>query len=613
MKQDIIIRIAACAMPCVLAATGIGTLPVSAHEEAVSAPVFSQESGFYAEPFDLTLTAPDGCLIYYTLDGSNPTAESQHYDKPISVYDRTPEANVHAETASPFNPPKEPVDKAMVVRAAAYDEAGNLSEIVTKTYFIGYEQSNYLMKIPVISLVTDPDNLFNEETGIYVRGNSGLSNFMKKGKEWERPANFTVFEGGKEVYFANTGIRIHGYSSTQNEQKSFKLYSRNEYGTKKFEYDFFHGNAKDAAGESITSFNHMILRNGGNDEILKIRDRLNQEMAAGRSFGTQEQTECVVFLDGEFWGLYNITEKLNESYVAAHYHVKKDSVCLIKDPLEFIEGEVKGLDDFRELVALADSDLSGEDSYECVADVIDMNSFEEYMATELIITNMDFNNNNFALWKTDTVDSSNPYADGKWRFLLYDTEHGQGMSTLCNADKDMFDWMHGVRSWNFQLLFSLLENSPRFRTEFAQAYISLCNENFNPDRVLNRLEELRPSYQDALAESFDRFQRSQNDDDAEEDTDTESVLEAEFDKLRTFWESRADYAKAHLASYLQTVIMPGDVNGDAQTNAEDAALLRDYLLGKPDTALPEAAAGDLNTDGRLDAADLTLLKQMLLP
>ncbi len=614
MRTHITARAAACGAAFMLTLTAAGQLPVSAASSAVSAPVFSQESCFYDAAFDLTLTAPDDCKIYYTLDGSEPTGNSRLYDGAISVCDRTPEANVISDQANPHNPPDAPVDKATIVRAAAYDASGRFSETVTKTYFIGCGQRDYLTDIPVVSLVTDPDHLFNEETGIYVDGNSGarqefrLPNYMQKGREWERPAHFTVFENGKAVYSANTGIRIHGNSSSMSAQKSFKLYSRSEYGTKKFAYDFFGGTARDVNGERISSFDHMILRNGGNDSTLKIRDRLCQEMAAGRSFGTQAKSECVVFLDGEFWGLYNFTEKLNESYLAAHYHVKKDSVCLIKDPLEYIEGDVKGLDDFRDLIALAESDLSGADAYDRVAAVIDIKGYAEYMATELLIANIDFNNNNFALWKTDTADSSNPYADGKWRFLLYDTEESQGRGPYCAADTDMFARMQQSEAWNIRLLFSLLESSPRFRTEFTEAFYSVCDENFNSERVLKRADELLLRYRKALEKSYDRFAEHY----ADSETPTaESQLNEDFSSLRTFWEDRADYAKSHLVNYLQTVVRPGDVNGDAQVDAADAVLLRDLLLGRPDAALADRTSADLNADGRLSAADLSALKQLL--
>ena len=610
MKASILMRTAVCGAACLPALAGLGSLPAHVQAAETAVPVFSQESGFYTGTFDLTLTAPEGCTIYYTLDGSDPTAASRLYDGPIPVCDRTPEANVISEAASRFDPPKEPVDKATVVRAAAYDAAGNLSRTVTKTYFVGYEQDDFLFRIPVISLVTDPDNLFHEETGIYVFGTAhgadwnGLPNFMQHGREWERPAHITVFENGNAVYSTDTGIRIHGNSSSTFTQKSFKLYSRSEYGSRKFDYDFFHGSAEDVNGKVISSFNHLILRNGGNDSILRLRDRLHQEMAAGRSFGTQEMTECIVFLDGEFWGLYNITEKLNESYVAAHYHVKKDSVCLIKDALEYIEEDTKGLEDYKDLIALADSGLSGADAYDRVAAVVDMKSFAEYMAAELIIANADFNDNNIALWKTDTIDSSNPYADGKWRFLMFDTE-----MIAFEADHDMIARTNTSAAWNYRLLYGLLENSARFRREFAEAYFSICDENFNSERVLKRLDELWPSYQEPLAETYDRFSGYFGEY-AEENTD--DALNEAYHQLRTYWESRADYAKMHLTRYLRTMAATGNVNGDQRTDKKDAELLRDWLLCKPDAVPAEGAAGDLNANDKLDAADLTLLKQMLL-
>ena len=600
MKHNTMIRSAACVMSFIPALSGTGTFTVSAQTAEVAAPVFSQESGFYDDAFDLTLSVPDNCLIYYTLDGSEPDKYSLRYEAPITVYDRTPEANVCSALAMPYNPPKDPVRKATVIRAAACDAAGNFSQAVTKTYFIGYEQSDYLMQMPVISLVTDPDHLFDEETGIYT-DNGVFQRWMENGREWERPASMTVFEQGKACYNADIGIRTHGNSSCTFPQKSFKLYSRKEYGTKKFEYDFFHGTAKNTEGESIVSFNHIILRNGGNDNILKIRDRLNQEMAAGRSFGTQEMTESIVFIDGEYWGLYNITEKLNESYVAAHYGVKKDSVILIKDSLNFIDENTKGLNDYKKLVALGEAGLSGADAYDRLAAIVDMKSFEEYMAAELIIANDDFNDNNIGLWKTDTVDSSNPYADGKWRFLMFDTE-----MTASEPDNDPIRWTHDSCVWNYNLLHSMLDNSPRFRREFAEAYNSLCDENFNSERVLKRLDELWLAYREPLTETYDLFTLSYATDPAD------TAMNWEYKQLRSYWESRAEYAKANLASYLRTLTVSGDVNGDSRTDQEDAELLRDWLLSKPDADPPALQAADLHSDGVLNAKDLTLLKRTVL-
>ncbi|MCR4761271.1 MAG: CotH kinase family protein [Oscillospiraceae bacterium] len=616
MKPHFTVRITAAGTALLLAFANVGIVPVSA-ETVIPAPEFSQESGFYADSFALRLTAPEGFTVYYTLDGSDPTADSQQYQAPITVYDRTPEENIYAAVKDVdvgYIPPEEPVDKAMIVRAAAADAAGHFSETVTKTYFIGYSESDYLMKIPVISLVTDPANLFDPQKGIYIDGsddnpNGGfLPNFMREGKEWERSAHFTVFENGTAAYSAEIGIRIHGNSSRYSPQKSFSFYSRKEYGTKRIKYDFFDGARKDIDGNVLESVNHVVVRNGGNDQHLKIRDRLNQEMAAGLRCGTQAQHECILFLDGEYWGLYNITEKVNESYVADHYHISKDDVLLMKN-LPVPEDDIGGLLD---LYALSQRVWSEEDPYDLFAERMDMGSFADYAAVELIVGNIDCGYNNYALWKSKTIDPANPYADGRWRFVLYDTEYGQGLFGMSEPDQSVFEELQSRGGGILDILFTLLQYSPRFRTEFAAAYLRICGENYNSGRVLSRMDELWLAYREPLTETYARFRFNTYDSYDLADLSYEEALTKLCTVLQNFWEKRPEYAAAQSIQQLQLYIIIGDVNGDGITGAADAALLRDWLLGNPDAVLTEWCAADMNTDGKLDAADLTLLQQMLL-
>ena len=195
----------------------------------------------------------------------------------------------------------------------------------------------------------------------------------------------------------------------------------------------------------------------------------------------------------------------------------------------------------------------------------------------------------------------------KCRFLMYDTEFSQDERAYCPADKDMLLWYMQNDVWYFRILNSLLKYSPKFRGTFAQYYYSLCNENFNSERMINRLEELRPVYEAPLAETYDRFAEFRT------AANALDIIDEEFKTVRDFWEKRADCAKSHLVSYLtlQIEIRPGDVNGDAAVTAEDAVLLQNWLQGKPESVLSECVAGDLNADGRIDAADLSLLKQYL--
>ena len=263
---------------------------------AVHQPAFSQESGFYDNSFSLTLTADDGCTIYYTTDGSDPTPESEKYSEPITVEDMSDTQNrLSARTdivPGKAEAPRNNVDKAAVIRAVSVDSEGRISDIVTKTYFIGKTNTGYYPNMKVVSLVTDPDNLFGYENGIYCLGQAygGTqqpddkpkeeehpkeeekpkeengpehkepednrvsrqragnpwempANYTMRGREWEREASFTLFDNGEKVIEQNVGIRIKGNYSRSLPQKSFTVYTREDYGTPEFDYDFFSGKA----------------------------------------------------------------------------------------------------------------------------------------------------------------------------------------------------------------------------------------------------------------------------------------------------------------------------------------------------------------------------------
>lgn len=550
--------------------------PEAISEIYVPGPVFSRESGFYSDEFELTLSAPEGYNIYYTLDGSEPTKESARYESPLKVYDRSPEDNVYSAVTDidfDYTAPEKPVDKAMIVRAAAEDSEGNLSRIASKTYFVGYSEADCEMNMRVISLVTDPDNLFDVEKGIYVNGSNynnemGLPNYDYKGREWERPVNMTVFENGKAEYSADMGIRIQGAASRMEPQKSFALYARSEYGPRKIEYDFFDGKLKNTSGKVIDKFDCIILRNGGNDVKTKIRDRLNQELAADRSFGTQAQTECVVFIDGEFWGLYNINEKLSEEYVSDHYKVKKKDVLFVKSSTD-ATNEITAL---YNAIDNAVFDTDGDEAYDEVAGLVDMQSFADYMAVEIICANCDSGANNLGFWKTRNIDSTNPYADGKVRFLMYDTEAGQGLYRVSAKEDNVFIPKSLSREWAYSLLFELLNKSERFREQFVRTYFDLCNENYRADNVLRRLDELQSAYMAPMAETFERFTYKCYVSDEQLELTSAECFAHEVKRIRDFWEERDYWAKQHLIEFLGDKISSESCNVTLDNNAKQGCI-----------------------------------------
>ena len=505
--------------------------------DAVHAPTFSHESGFYDAAFQLTLTVPDGTEVYYTTDGSDPTTQSERYTGAISVQDmsQTPNRLSARTDIAPSNveAPNGNVDKAAVIRAAAFAPDGTRSDIVTNTYFLGKTNSGYYKSMKVISLVTDPENLFNYETGIYCLGKvydeeegGGTSpgwggwggwpgfggknpwemaaNYTQKGREWERPAVFTLFDNGTPVLSQDVGIRIKGAASRSSVQKSFNVYARADYGKDSLEYDFFGGEATKAKnGKVIDKFDSIVIRNGGNDNGYAVfRDSIDQALVEDRAFAWQAMDECVVFLDGEFWGIYQITEKVGKDYIKDHYDVAKDDVAMIKNS-ELEEGTDQDLADWEDLMTQVGS---GAMSYADFCEKVDKQSFLDYFAVQIYWSNWDWPQNNTAVWRSNTVDASNPYADGKWRMFLFDTEYGTGLygSETTSVQSDPFSRI-SRNTDDFSRMFTTLCRDETFRKDFARTMMDLANYNFTTDKTEDVIAYYRDSYKQQILDTFTRF------------------------------------------------------------------------------------------------------------
>ena len=538
---------------------------------AVRQPVFSKESGFYDSSFELSLTAEEGCTVYYTTDGSDPTTESEKYEAPITIKDMSDTANrLSARTDITPNraeEPREKVDKAAVIRAISVDSEGRTSEIVTNTYFIGKTNSGYYTDMKVVSLVTDPDNLFDYEKGIYCLGKaydeenkpSGgprggnrmvntwdlIANYSKRGIEWERPANFTLFDKGEKILEQNVGIRIKGNYSRSIAQKSFNVYTRQDYGKDEFEYDFFSGTATKAKnGKAIKKYEGIILRNGGNDNNAAFfRDSINQKLITDRAFAYQATGECIVFIDGEFWGVYQILEKLDKGYLSSHFGVKKSDIAMIKNG-ELEDGTDKDLQDWNDLIK---GIIDGRVSYEEFCSKVDIQAYMDYIAAQIYWANADWPQRNYAMWRSDAIDETNPYADGKWRPILFDTESGQGLygSNDKSVSADCYSRLRG-NSDNFSKAFIKLLNNDTFRMDFARTMMDLANFNFVPEKTKTVINSFKNTYKQQVLDTFERFHSR-----SLAGATGERKFENEYSTITNFYANRYSYAERTTRSALK--------------------------------------------------------------
>ena len=423
--------------------------------------IFSKESGFYTEEFLLTLSTSSGSSkIFYTIDGTNPTnsTTTKEYKDPIQIIDRSQEPNIYSnyeeDMDSPYSlsynkkykKPPFPLEKAMVIRAASKngDIYGN---VTSKTYFITKAELSQFQRFTVISLVTDPDNLFDADRGIMVLGNLFMEykksgkydpdkpfdfhkecNYCSKGSDWEREVSMSFFVNGELTIDQNVGIRIKGQSTRDMPQKSFSVYARKKYGKKKMKSSILFPNNTDINGNPIKEYDSLCLRAVSDDD----RDRdlfINNLLKYRYLTAYMEMKECFLFLNGELWGMYVITEKYSEEYFASHYNLpNEDAIFYTKgDTKEDTPQEV--IDLFNFMDTYAKKDLSNKDNYIEVSNFIDIDSIIEHYSVGIYFSIIDWPNNNYGLWKYSggKIDG-NEYSDGKWRFLTYDYDFTMGHS-----------------------------------------------------------------------------------------------------------------------------------------------------------------------------------------
>ena len=537
----------------------------------VPEPTFSKEAGFYTDAFDLEISlptdAPSGTKIIYTLDGSEPTLENGTQVDNQAVIPITDMATAKNNLSNyktfsiggNFTPSDENVPKAVVVKAACMKlDSKNqpvLSHTTTHTYFINKE--NILgTNMHVISLVSDPDNFIDPETGIFVTGSmydsylesvNGKSefesydpknptNYNQRGRDWEREVTMQVFKDGTLQYSDNVGLRVSGNATRSYVQKSLNLYARKDYGNSKIKYAFF-PNLVDINGKAIDSFDKLTLRNGGNDfDKARIRDDIIHEMSGNLAFDTLAKCDTLVFIDGEFWGYYSLQEKLDEEYVSSHYDIKTGNITVLKcgdDPAEYND-YIREYLDYAKLAATLD--MTDPDNYAEFCSKVDIDNFIDYVATEAYIGNYDWANelgtNNWFMWRSNEADPENKYADQKWRFSLYDTEFSTAIynDSRDSVDSNFFDIIKRcTEEGNLGQIFLQLIKNTDFATKFETRYKEIGHANFNAGKVNPAIDARTERLADAIEMTNARFGIS-------------AMNEGEMNRLKDFFTNRYDHA-----------------------------------------------------------------------
>ena len=472
-------------------------------------PTFNRQHGICKAPFLLKVYGSEtGAVVRYTLDGSEPTAASPQFT-----------ANIY-------------VTSTTILRAAEFKGEERCSEIVTSSYIFpasvleqpalpeGYpdtwgkftNSNNYapadyemdpeltsdrtyaknikdaLGSIPALSIVTDKGNLFNKEKneqtgGIYIYTGTSESN----GRGWERAASVELMGNGYDLS-TNCGLKMHGGMGRvpeKNPKHSFRRTFKDEYGKKTLKYPIY-------GEENVARFNSLIVRTFYNyswthsDQTQRSRAQYGRDLWARRmqkrmGYDTSDGLYVNVFINGLYWGLYNLSERIDDDYCKYHFGGLKGDYDVVKRE-DYLEAAVGSLDKWNQLMRLSEK-ASLPETYKIITGqqpqssgsnpetMLDVDNFIDYMLINHYSGNNDWDHHNW-IALTNREDSTQGF-----RFICWDSEQ-----TLFDASKNVLDVNN--RDCPTYLFQNLMKNAA-----FKHRYIDRAYRHLEDDGGLLRPEQ----------------------------------------------------------------------------------------------------------------------------
>jgi len=469
-----------------------------AYKNYVDDPKFLTKAGFYKDSAIVKIIRKNPHdKIFYTLDSSIPTENSKLYTKAIVVKMNS------------------------VIRIKAFRIWAVPSNTITNTYFV-----DETFNLGVVSLVTENDNFFGK-MGIYKMPHRKI----------ERPVHIEYFTKEKEIAFSqDIGVKIHAPDGRR--QKSLRLYARDKYGKSKIKYKIF----KD---KDISSFKRLVLRNGGNDGLEKGKTQV-RDIFTHKLYQLQDHENAIasfeivnVFINGKYWGIYNLRERQDEHYIKYNFGFSEEEVDFLeydyKEPgyKKTISGDWKDWKKLRKF--LETSDMKVEDNYYKICDWIDVNNFIDYQIFEIFIGNQDWENNNIKFWKPKKE-------GGKWKWVLWDTDYALGEQKKFPVGKPSHNFIHmaltyggwgdGDYTW---MLRNLMKNK-QFRELFIIRYLDLLNTTFVPSFTTEIFNSLGDTLETDISKQFEKWGKSKE------------IWKADMLYTNDFLRNRPEFSRKNLAN-----------------------------------------------------------------
>jgi hypothetical protein len=452
--------------------------------------------------------AMEGEEIRYTVNGEEPTSDSWKYQNGIMI------------------------DKNKVIRARIFKEGAIPGKISTRTYLVDEKPT-----LPVVSITTSPENLWDNETGIYVLGDSYENQNPYFGanfwEDWEKPASVEMAGTDGDIKFAlNCGIKIFGAWSRAHPQKSLSVFFRNEYGDPLLQ-DISLFKSK----PHLTAFKSFVLRNSGNDYgYTRFRDGFMTDLVKDMNSDMAAFEPVILYLNGEYWGEINLREKINEDYIENNHGVDASEVDILEGNSEVLEGSNAEYSEMLQFIAA--NNLTSEENYKIVSDQIDIDNFIDYQLSQIYFNNRDWPGNNIKFWK--------PQAEGgKWRWLLYDTDFGFGIYGGNDYQLNTIEFAMEPNGpgwpnppWSTFLLRNLMTNET-FRHKFVNRFADMLNTTFVGDHVVSIIDSIAEILEPEIVNHYQRW-----------NSPSYGAWDFAVNRMKTFAQSRISHTRNHINNEL---------------------------------------------------------------
>ena len=404
-------------------------------------PVNLTADGVFDGVEGVTVELSGAGTVRYTLDGSTPTEKSPKYTKPITV------------------------SSTGVVKAVSFEEGALPSRTLMLSYIINEGHS-----LPVVSLVSEDTTEFSQ-----------MYNGPAKGVEL--PASISLYRGDGG-FTAPCGVSLNGETSLILLKKNMSLRFRGSYGQETLQYDIFGGGA--------TEFTNLLLRAGQDQEQAIIRNELSQSLCekADMDVINQRSIFCVLYVNGEYNGIYTLKEKANKYLYASVAGVDPDSVEVIEAPAGY---DTEFYDQVIRFAYM--NDMSLDENYEHLASLMDMDGLIDWLIMEGFCANTDVTSGNLRYCRSEQ-------ADGKWHFMFYDLD-----ATFATPGAMYANLLseYGVAHIQVSSLAVPLMQNAGFKDRFLTRAAELLGDKLSNKAVINEINAMTEELSAEVDRDFARY------------------------------------------------------------------------------------------------------------